>query len=85
MTTRVVNIRDEEFDVLIDRSTEWGNPFEIGVDGTREEVIAKHMINLKRRPDLRRRLEELRGKRLGCHCKPLPCHGDNYLELLNEH
>jgi len=81
--TRVVNIHDEPCDVMIDRSTDWGNPFVIGIDGTREQVIAMHKINLMRRPDLRRRAQvELKGKRLGCHCHPLPCHGDNYIELL---
>lgn len=80
--TRVVNCRTEEYDVLIDRTTEWGNPFVIGRDGTREQVIAMFRVNLMRRPDLLRRLEELRGKRLGCHCKPLACHGDIYVELL---
>jgi len=29
-------------------------------------------------------LEPLRGKRLGCWCKPLPCHGDVIVELLGE-
>lgn len=27
-------------------------------------------------------LEPLRGKVLGCWCKPLPCHGDVIVELL---
>jgi predicted RNA methylase len=29
-------------------------------------------------------LPELVGKRLGCHCKPLPCHGDVLIKLLEE-
>lgn len=68
--------------MLIDRSTEWGNPFVIGVDGTREEVIAKFRVHIRKRLDLMRRLPELKGKRLGCHCAPLACHGDVYVELL---
>jgi hypothetical protein len=28
-------------------------------------------------------LHELKDKRLGCYCKPLACHGDVYVELLN--
>lgn len=72
----------EPCDVLIDRRTKWGNPFQVGIDGTREEVIAKHLLHVLSRPDLMANLGELRGKRLGCHCKPRACHGDNYVFLL---
>lgn len=27
-------------------------------------------------------MESLRGKRLGCFCKPKPCHGDVYVRML---
>jgi hypothetical protein len=83
--TEVVNIRHDEYDVRIDRRSRWGNPFKIGPDGTREEIIAKHMRYVRsERPDLLERLPELEGKRLGCWCAPLPCHGDNYVKLLGE-
>jgi len=29
-------------------------------------------------------IEELRGKVLGCWCKPSPCHGDILLKILDE-
>ena len=32
--------------VLIDRRTKWGNPFRIGRDGTRDEVIARYRADL---------------------------------------
>ena len=35
--------------VLIDRRTKWGNPFRIGRDGSREEVIARYRADLWRR------------------------------------
>ena len=35
----VVHRKREPFDVLIDRTTPWGNHFRIGRDGTRAEVI----------------------------------------------
>ena len=35
--------------VLIDRRTKWGNPFRIGRDGTRDEVIARYRADLWRR------------------------------------
>jgi len=69
-------------DVRIDRQTKWGNPFRIGRDGTREEVIAKYRAYVVSRSDLMAALPELRGKRLLCHCAPLPCHGDVLADLV---
>ena len=84
--TTVVNKRLEPFDVYIGRPSEWGNPYVIGPDGTREEVIDKYERYLKIfRPDLIIRAKvELKDKRLGCFCKPLPCHGDILAEIANE-
>ena len=82
--TRVVNLRHEEYDVLIARPSKWGNPFQIGRDGDRERVIKLYEIHLRRRPDLLAALPELTGQRLGCHCKPEACHGDVLLKLLHE-
>lgn len=59
----------------------WGNPFEIGKDGTREEVIAKYQIWLYRQPELMEALPELKGKILGCWCAPKACHGDVLADL----
>jgi Domain of unknown function (DUF4326) len=74
--TTVVHCMREPYDVLIDRSTPWGNPYLIGREYTREQVIAAYERYLPTRPDLLARLPGLRGKRLGCYCKPLACHGD---------
>jgi hypothetical protein len=87
--TRVVHLRKEPYDVYIGRAVGrarlktsiWGNSFRIGRDGTREEVIAKYRDYILSRPDLMARLPELKGKTLGCWCKPLPCHGDVLAEL----
>lgn len=79
--TRVVHLKKEPFDVLIDRRTRWGNPFVIGNDGDRDEVIAKYRAWIKTQPDLLAALPELRGKVLGCWCKPDACHGDVLAEL----
>ena len=82
---RVVHLRDAPRDAIrIDRRTAWGNPFRIGPDGTREEVIAKYRDNLWKRIhagniDLDA-LAALHGKDLACHCAPLPCHGDALAE-----
>ena len=32
--------------VLIDRRTRWGNPFVVGRDGTRPQVIARYRADL---------------------------------------
>lgn len=88
LSTRVVNKYREDFDIDIMRPTMWGNPFSIGKDGDRLEVITKHKSHL--RQQIREgyfgieHLLFLKGKRLGCCCKPKKCHGDNYVELLEE-
>ena len=82
--TRVVNLRHEEYDVLIARPSKWGNPFQIGRDGDRERVIKLYEFHVCRRPDLLAALPEMAGQRLGCHCKPEACHGDVLLKLLHE-
>lgn len=82
--TRVVHCKKEYFDVLIDRTTKWGNPFKIVADGTRSEVIEKYRKWIKTRPELLEVLDELDGKVLGCWCKPNRCHGDILVELVNQ-
>jgi hypothetical protein len=75
--------RGQPHDIYIGRPSKWGNPFVIGRDGTREEVIAKYRAWIVRQPDLMAALAELRGKVLGCYCAPLPCHGDVLADLAN--
>ena len=70
-------------DVYIGRPSKWGNPFVIGKDGTREDVIFKYHTSLTYRPDLLAALPELAGKRLVCWCKPQACHGDVLARLVN--
>ena len=74
---KVVNIKDEEYDVYIGRGTKWGNKFREGVDGTREEIIQLYKQWFLEKPWLQiDAVKELQGKVLGCHCKPKSCHGD---------
>ena len=80
----VVNIRKSAYDVLIARPSKWGNPFIVGRDGSREQVIRMYEVHVRRRPDLIAALPELVGKRLGCYCKPEACHGDVLIRLLKE-
>ena len=62
------------------------NPFKVGKDGTREEVIEKFrehiMQRIAKEPQLKNALLALKGKNLGCWCAPESCHGNVLLELL---
>jgi hypothetical protein len=86
--TRVVNKeRGDEFDVYIGRGTPWGNPFRIEGDIDRatsirlfEEFFKKKFVD---DAGGNRDIRTLRGKVLGCHCKPLACHGDVIAAYLN--
>lgn len=80
---RAVNLKEEHYDVRIDRKTKWGNPFIVGKDGTREEVIRMFEDWVVQQPHLMDSLHELQHKRLGCWCSPLPCHGDVLAKLAN--
>lgn len=84
--TVVVNVRKEPCDVYIGRAmpgfkaSRFANPYRIGADGSRAQVLARYREHLEalleRDPAARQDLEALRGKRLGCWCKPEACHGD---------
>ncbi len=67
--------------VYIGRGSKWGNPFVIGRDGTREEVVAKYRDWIIH-SDLALDVIELKGKDLVCYCAPKSCHGDVLIELV---
>ena len=75
--------------VVVSRPTKWGNPFRIGVHGTREECVrqfCKFIISDDPKAEsLRRALPELRGRDLACWCPPGPCHADVLIEMANSH
>ena len=84
--TTVVNIHKEPYDVCIMRPSIYGNPYVIGRDGTREEVIEKFRRyfyeRIKRDEAFLIAVIKLRDQRIGCCCAPDPCHGDIYVEFL---
>ena len=94
METKIVHLKKEPYDIRIDRSSIYGNPFVIGQDGNRKDVVRKCDLWLRgedftyfkqrKRRLILRSLHELKGKRLGCWCAPKPCHGDIYIKLLEE-
>jgi len=74
----------------IGRGTPLGNPYRIGPDGSRDEVIEKYRIHLEAalregRPDI---VDALRGLReetdLVCSCAPRPCHGEVIRQVWQE-
>lgn len=85
MKCRAVNLRKEKYDVYIGRGSKWGNPFRMRNNSQAErdrvcEEYEKYFFTT----DLPNQLHELRGKVLGCYCKPLRCHGDFLAKLVNE-
>jgi uncharacterized protein YebE (UPF0316 family) len=82
--TKVVNCNTESYDVYIGRPSKWGNPFKIGKDGSRKEVIEKYRDYILKNDELLKSLDELEDKTLGCWCKPKACHGDVLVELVKK-
>ena len=68
--------------VYIGRGSKWGNPYVIGYDGDRAEVIQKYVVNMPTEL-MTDAAVELRGKDLVCFCAPLACHGDILLKIAN--
>lgn len=81
--TRVINLKSgDHYDVYIGRPSKWGNPFIMGRDGDRPDVIQKYREWIQTQPALLKDLPSLRGKILGCFCKPKMCHGDILVGLV---
>jgi hypothetical protein len=95
---RVVHVRNPAQDgwvrVYVRRPSPLGNPYRLGKDGTREEVIARYHEWLREQwkagGPARAELERLaalvrQGKRveLACWCKPAACHGDVIADAVN--
>lgn len=73
--TTVVHCKHDKYDVYIGRGSIWGNPFTVGMYG-RKGAIQKYRQWLETQPHLVKKIPDLKGKRLGCWCRPFPCHGD---------
>jgi hypothetical protein len=92
---KVVNKNTENYDVYIGRPSKWGNPF---THIKSKDTLACHLVsNRKESIDKYREwitkgdgmhllddLHELKGKVLGCWCKPKSCHGDVLIDLINQ-
>jgi len=93
--TEVINIKKTRLVpgqyVYIGRPSPWGNPYSHLPSmlarfraSSRSDAIMKYEAWIREQPGLLNRLPELVGKRLGCHCKPLACHGDVLIRLIYE-
>lgn len=88
----VIHVRDmQPGDIYIGRAvprrglkaSKWANPFKVGKDGTRAQVLNKYAGYVMAQPRLMRSLSEIRGKRLACWCAPDSCHGDVLADLVD--
>lgn len=90
----VINLTDEyDYDVYIGRPSKWGNPY---THKNNDNVLAQYVVNSRDEAidayyeyitngegkHLLADIGELKGKRLGCWCKPERCHGDILAELV---
>ena len=92
----VVHCKKKPFDVYVGRPSKWGNPFTHINDGktlakyvvgSREEAIESYRkwITDGDGKHLLKDLGELKGKVLGCWCKPKACHADVLDELIKKY
>ena len=92
MKTTIVNIKNSQYNIYIGRAGNgydgyFGNPFIIGKDGDRQNVVRLYRDyfykRLRNDPSFAVRIEALKGKILGCFCKPDICHGDVIIDYLD--
>lgn len=65
-------------------TSKWANPFTIKKYGSRQRVLEEYEKYLFENDHLIASLHELKGKTLGCWCKPFPCHGDVLIKLIEQ-
>lgn len=75
----------QDLAIRIDRQTDWGNPYEVDADGSRDEVINWFEEYFAHKRSLHKRLQkDFAGKKvLLCWCYPEACHGNFLLEQLD--
>jgi len=98
MSVNVINLHDKRWKnpggitVRIDRKTIFGNPFVIGQDGTRDDVVRKYRQHMydeyAENPEYQRKMNSLavlvkcRTVHLACWCVPEACHGDEIVKFV---
>lgn len=91
---RVNGVVTQDCDVYIGRkwdrggwdleASKWANPFMAKKASEKAEAVEKFRDYLMDNEELMACIGELKGKSLGCWCKPGPCHGDVLAELANK-
>ncbi len=74
--------RQNSFSPVAKTCSKWHNPFTLkSCNDDRDLCLSKYKEYVLSRQDLMSALPELYGKRLGCWCYPLPCHGNVLADL----
>ena len=67
----------------------WANPYKITSELPREKVLELYSVyieeKIKNNNNLIHELLKLKGKTLGCWCKPECCHGDILIRLIEKY
>ena len=64
--------------------SKWHNPFRFTNENSRRIAVNKFERDIRSNTDLLKDIQQLRGKTLGCWCKPKACHGNVILKLIQE-
>ncbi len=76
--------RNMSFYVKGANKSKWFNPFSVKKYG-RDKCLELYENHVKNNEDLMKEILELKGKTLGCWCKPEHCHGDILVKMLKEY
>lgn len=86
--------RDMSFYVDGANASMWANPYRVNNNNKNktkiiyyslDESLKKYREHIESSSVLLAKLPELKGKTLGCWCKPNRCHGDVLTELVNKY
>lgn len=82
---RAVHCKREAYTVYAGRPSILGNPFVIGKDGTRIDVISKFEQYARSNNKVMQAIKTLKESDvIGCWCKPQACHVDVIIKLWHE-
>jgi hypothetical protein len=77
--------KSDQYDIFIGRPSKFSNPFIVGKDGSRTEVLKRFRNYMQSHPELNSILDELQGKKIACWCDICEkCHGDILIELFED-
>lgn len=97
INSRSMTELDRAYGIYVGRGSPLGNPYRVGPDGTREQVIEKyrHWLDFairEKKTEIMVALRYIAAKhadhlfiRLICYCAPLPCHADVIAEVVERY